>query len=351
MADLLQELEERCEAKWEAIRRARQNTANLVHRATSALMEFETPSTSIVVTGSVGRSEVTRGSDFDWLLLVDGPSDPNHFVLAQKIQDVLEEKLQIKPPGRTQTFGELVSSHDLIHYIAGTKDTNENLTRRILLLLESRAITNPVLRQTVIRNVLHRYIVDDRPVPSAKGGTPVKIPHFLLNDVVRYWRTMAADFASKMWERRQKGWGIRNIKLRFSRKLLFVAGLLTCFSAELSSTRDLDSADTTDRFLTLLADFVSDQTAVPPLEKLASVLLAYPDLGTKIVTAYDHFLAALEKDETRNELDVLDFNAAESNESFNTLRRESHEFRDGINELFFDRDPKLKDLIRRYGVF
>ncbi len=303
------------------------------------------------MTGSVGRSEVTSGSDFDWILLVDGPSDPNHFILTQQIRDVLENDLEIKRPGPTQTFGELVSSHDLVHYIAGTRDTNENLTRRILLLLESRAITNAVLRETVVRNVLARYVIHDRAAPS-RSGQPGKIPHFLLNDVVRYWRTMASDFASKMWERQHKGWGIRNIKLRFSRKLLFVAGLLTCFSAELlASDGKLEPVGDIDQFLALLADFIAEQTTLTPLDKLARVLIDHPELAKRITGSYDRFLAAIDDEQIRKQLENLDFSDAANTSVYNQLRDESHEFRFGINELFFDKHPKLTQLIRDYGVF
>jgi len=344
----VEELEGKCGGDWTAIRASRARTASQLEEVAHELSKFATPETSVVVTGSVGRGEVTSGSDFDWMLLIDGASDPAHFMLAQQIAKALKA-LHVKEPGRGQTFGGLVSSHDLIHYIAGTKDTNDNLTRRLLLLLESRAITNEPLRERVIRNILARYVEHDRSLPS-QAGRPNRIPHFLLNDTVRYWRTIASDFASKMWERQQEGWAIRNIKLRFSRKVLFVAGLLICFSAELQQPQELEEASP-EEFLPLLADFIAAQTDISPLDHLARVLLPYPDCGQTIFACYDHFLAVLNDDGTRKALEKISFDEAASDPVHNELREQSHDYRDGIEKLFFDLDPTLAKWIRKVGVF
>ena len=348
-SEFVHELEQNCGANWEAIRRCREKTDQCIAEAKRRLSNLETADTAIIVTGSVGRGELTSGSDFDWILLIDGPSNPDHFKIAQAINDVVKD-LHLKPPGRTETFGDLVSSHDLVHYIAGTKDSNENLTRRILLLVESTAITNATLRSTVIRNILARYVVHDQPLPS-RSGKPNLIPHFLLNDVVRYWRTMASDFASKMWERRGDGWGIRNIKLRFSRKLLFVSGLLICFSAA-TQRPAIPAAPPTEEYLTLLADFIAEQTNTGPLEQLARAFLPFPEDGRSVFSAYDRFLAAIDDESTRKHLEKLSFDGASKGDRiYDDLRDQSHLFRDGITALFFDLNDDLCQLIRTVGVF
>lgn len=60
---------------------------------------------------------------------------------------------------------------------------------------------------------------------------PQRPPRFLLNDVIRYWRTMCVDFAGKEREGPEK-WGLRNAKLRTARKILFAGGLLPVLECE-----------------------------------------------------------------------------------------------------------------------
>lgn len=213
-------------------------------------------------------------------------------------------------------------------------------------------MTNAVVRERVIRNVLARYVIHDRPVRSRAGGTR-SIPHFLLNDVVRYWRTVASDFASKMWERQQEGWGVRNLKLRFSRKLLFVAGLLTAFTGPLFDADDRFRETPDDEFFVLLADLIREATDVSPLDKVATLMLSQPSAAKEFFEPYDRFLAALDDESTRKHLERLHREEASHDAVYESLREQSYRFRMAVDKLFFERDvsPLLPDLIRRYGVF
>ena len=351
MATALETLESRLRANWSAIRTARERTEAVVGQLSASLADLHDANCSVVVTGSLGRAEATEGSDADWVLLVDGPSDPEHAMLAREIEKRVRSVLP-KEVGPTGTFGSIAASHQLVHYIAGTRDSNENLTRRILLLSESRALTNLVVRERVIRNVLARYVLYDRSVRSRSGRRQV-VPHFLLNDVVRYWRTMASDYASKMWERSRKGWGIRNVKLRFSRKLLFVWGLLAAFSGELFAPAELYEVENDEQFYLMLADLIRSQTDVPPLELLARIVLEAgdDDVANDIFSSYDRFLDVLADPDARAKLEAVRFEDALDEPTYSGLRDISQQFRRGITRLFFDVHPKLPTLIRDFGVF
>jgi predicted nucleotidyltransferase len=351
VGNFVDQLSRRVGSTWPNIDEAWRQTMAL-RQQLKALEHFSSEDASVVVFGSVGRGEVTETSDVDWTLLIDGPSDPNHAHLVAQIRDRLKD-LNLEEPGRTETFGVMAFSHELIHHIAGPYDTNQNLTRRLLLLFESFAVTAPLVREKVIRNVLDRYVTHDVVAPISRPPKRV-IPHFLLNDVVRYWRTMASDYAAKMWERQNEGWGLRNIKLRFSRKLIFIAGLLACFSFELDPPVNADAirADR-ENLPSALANHVLSRLAMPPLDALAAALLVHGDdaIARRIFDAYDQFLSVLLDPEQRAELTRLPIEKALESNVWLSARDASHRFRDGLEELFLKKDGLLSELTLRFGVF
>jgi predicted nucleotidyltransferase len=336
--------------EWPAIVQAREYTARRLLDLGS-IKEFESDNTSVVVFGSFARGEMTPGSDVDWSLLIDGPSDPEHVRIVQEVGRSLED-LGLQEPGTTQTFGTMVGSHDLIQNIGGLNDTNQNLTRRILLLLESLAITNPIVRDRILRGVLSRYIDSDTSVAWHTRPAQV-IPRFLLNDIVRFWRTMAVDYAAKRWEQSDRKWALRNAKLRMSRKLLFVAGLLICFSFELHPSEEReDIRSDLAMMVPQLADFFLRQTSLTPLDLLSREILRVdkPEIAIRVMSSYDKFLGLLANPDHREHLEKLKFEEVEKDEIFGQVRDLSHSFQDGLTSLFFD-DKGLRDLIVKYGVF
>jgi hypothetical protein len=96
----------------------------------------------------------------DWTLLIDGQADARH----HDVEHAFAAKLKgagYPPPGPA-VFGQLTFSHELIHRIGGDNDTNANLTRRILLLLESISRSKVDAHQRVVRLILDRYLDAER---------------------------------------------------------------------------------------------------------------------------------------------------------------------------------------------
>lgn len=334
-----------------AIAKARSDSSRVLDELKQLANGLVPADASIVFYGSLARREWTTGSDVDWTLLVDGQADQNYRCVAAEFRRRLDQAGR-KHPGPTGIFGNVSFSHELIDCIGGERDTNTNTTRRILLLLESAAFSQVDAHQRVIRGLADRYLDSERGFLT-ETGRKYKVPRFLLNDVVRYWRTVCVDYVNKQWERGGDGWALRNIKLRFSRKLMFAAGLLMCFSSRLDEGPDdgglfIDENGAKKAVRERLVSLIG----TPPLDMICHRLSAGPaDNARRILAAYDGFLSRLGDPSIRAELAVLNENKADGSRAFRELRERSREFQEGLTQLFFDGDPTLAELTRKYGVF
>ena len=82
---------------------------------------------------------------------------------------------------------------------------------------------------------------------------------FLLNDIIRYYRTITIDFEFKTSET-GKSWGLRNIKLTYSRKLIYFVGLLM-----VAKTQDLEK----DEKANILIKYIN----MTPIERIECIVL------------------------------------------------------------------------------
>jgi predicted nucleotidyltransferase len=347
------ELSRRIGVQWSNIEAARTFSRETLAHLEGALADSESDDTSVVVLGSLGREEFTSGSDIDWNLLVDGIADPNHHALFLDVQKKIRE-VATKSVGREGTFDAFVSSHDLIHRIGGEHDTNRNLTRRLLLLLESSPIGRSTAHGRVVKNVLKRYLLEDRSFWRGTTGHGHHIPHFLLNDIARFWRTMAVDFAYKLRTRSGDGWAIRNIKLRMSRKLLYVSGLVACFRCHLFFPEEIRESAFGDEDLRLeVVDVVDAIFSAKPLDIVAILGIEYEHLYStlsQLFGAYDEFLGILRDEGHRKHLETLAEGSGEHDPLYRQARTMSHRFRDAILAMLFDEESELGLLTRLYGV-
>jgi predicted nucleotidyltransferase len=352
-------LEKRTSSHWANISAAEAQARAERHTLENALGRFTSSDSSIVAFGSLARGEFTAGSDLDWILLLDGISRPEQFEVARAIRAAIDN-IPRKQPGTEGVFGNLVSSHDLVHHIGGEDDSNSNMTLRILLLLESIPIGRPDAYDRVLNNILSRYLDEDRGLWHGSGS--YKVPRFLFNDVARYWRTMTVDFAYKQRDRQNRGFAIRNLKLRMSRKLLFLAGMIACFECHTAFASSEERAQFyAEKRVNAVIKHLRSVLFNPPLEIIAAALLRQPDLDTyakELFDAYDEFLGMLADDRQlpngktiRQHLDTLPVDQLGTDSIASSGRDVSHRFRDAIRSIFLTNSNILGQLTIEYGVF
>lgn len=283
---------------------------------------------SIVLFGSWGRGELTEHSDDDWLLLVDGPvREEVHGPAVEALRALLGA--EDRKPGTQGVFGAAASAQVLADRIGLDEDTNRSLTRRMLLLLESVPVAGDTVYARCWELVLDSYFDD-----ATKDYRP---PHFLLNDLVRYWRTICVDFVGKQREDEEK-WGLRNAKLRTGRKVLFAAGLLPILLCD-RHRRDAMRA------------FLVEQLRAPATDRLAAAFDAHElaDSGARALAAYDRWIGMIGDERTRSELALVRRDSIDGSAAFANVRRAGNELEAGLLALLFE--TPLVVLIREYGVF
>lgn len=159
------------------LRRAQQLADEQVQLASAELAAVAPNDVSVVMFGSWARRELTAGSDNDWAILTPEGRENDDDVkqLALACRSRFSESG--RAPGAQDVFGVPFPWGPLARYIGLDDDTNTNLTRRMLTLLESVALTGSV-RNECWTAILERYLEH-----GLKDHWP---PRFLLNDTIRY---------------------------------------------------------------------------------------------------------------------------------------------------------------------
>jgi hypothetical protein len=311
--------------------RAREHTGRQLEERRESMQQVgRDMDTAVVLMGSYGRLEATGGSDNDFMCLVDGDRRP-----AEEIRPSVGQAWEGmgkpgKLPGEEDLFGVPAFSSEL-RTIGLEDDGNQNLTRRMLLLLESRWVLGEEVFHKVKKVILEDYLRD-----LVRDYHP---PRFLLNDIFRYWRTIAVDFERKHRERDGEEWGLRNAKLRTSRPILFASGLLPVLEC-----RQLR----VDAF----SPFLTEQLEATPVDRLASCFLRHErlDAGIRMLIAYDEFLAMLDDEQSRSELETLSHEDRNSSPVFLRAKSLGEDIQGRLLSLMFE-TPDLYALVREYAIF
>ena len=259
---------------------------------------FSDNEVTVFVAGSLARGEAGRLSDLDLFLLTKTPaSNRSHLqdieILATAID--INRELQYEPFSNDGEYLKLHSLDYMLSALGAPQDDSENLfTTRMLLLLESQCVFNKPVYESVIDEILAHYFRDNR-------GKATFRPLFLLNDILRYWRTLCLNYELTR-DDPDKPWRKKNINLKFSRMLTIFGTVLPLVATEVCDAAGVRA----------LADYTPHQRLALGLDALDD-----PDLGHGYAAFLDDYASFLSwKEQMRSAQEIpteqLDLDAREA---------------------------------------
>lgn len=261
---------------------------------------------TVLVCGSYARREAAGSSDVDYFLVTDEEDEREDVIKGIK---KAVARLGLKAPSQGGSFAKQVTRQSIIQNIGGAKDSNDNITQRMLLLLEGDWLFNEEGFRDLRREILRKYLGADIP--------DHQVALFLLNDIIRYWRTICVDYEYKTTAE-EKPWAIRNVKLVFSRKLLYASGL---FSVALTADMSIE------RKMERLEGLFNRH----PLDRV--VHICGEATTREMRRCYDVFLDCISDDKKRRCLESLERDKRDD-ELFREIKNEGHQFTLELLKLF-----------------
>ena len=300
-------------SKFDVIESAKIYSNTMLSRLCQALAKASLgDSVCVVITGSFGRKEASGESDVDFFIVHDSKISDSQAELHKATVASEIDKVIPKPPAEDGAFNATVSIDSLLQNIGGSNESNLMMTRRMLLMLEGACIYNELLFKVIRRQILDRYITHKI--------SNHQVALFFLNDVIRYYRTMCVDFEYKTVEQR-KPWGIRNLKLMYSRKLLYFGGVVAV--AE-SAQRGYEAKVV--RMLELLE--------ITPIQRIESL---FGDRAFECLAFYEKFLTKIQDQGFRASLANVTIDRETHTDAFRELKDEAQHFTWALQQLLESR--------------
>jgi hypothetical protein len=297
-----------------------------LREATETFGVLKNESLTIFAAGSLGRLETGTRSDFDVFMIADAAVRAEGTPSISRLEEYevfaalirVNEQLQFPRFSGDGRFLKTYELRDLIKATGAPQDDSENLfTARMLLLLESQPITNRPLYERSTSEVVQNYYRDGK-------GRDNFHPLFLLNDILRFWRTLCLNyevFRSDL----HRPWLKKNLNLKFSRKLTIFSTVLSLVAGRGNTAAD---------FLRLCSE--------TPIERLARALDAVGD--GNLAAGFEGCLKEYEAFIAAKELADMDSNANEQ------LKRDLTAAAERFGDFFHAalQSKNISDELRRY---
>jgi predicted nucleotidyltransferase len=234
----------------------------------------------IYATGSYGREEASSHSDLDAFIVVKTQEKKRLLTNVDEIltkADLIKQCQALKFPefDKDGAFLKAFTEEELRENIGTPEDDSSNtFTARLLLLLESKPILGQEFHTKLSTEVLKKYWRD------YEGHKKDFEPTFLLNDILRLWRTFCVNYESSTLGKSEEKRKLKNYKLKHSR-------LMTCFSS-LSYLLVVHGEKNTVGIEDVLE--MTQQTPIGRLERIKKMRTGCTLLVEEVLGIYDSFL-------------------------------------------------------------
>lgn len=243
---------------------------------------------TVFCAGSLARGEVGRKSDLDLFVTGDEGGQLRsrlceYSLIAELIH--LNRALSFPEFSNDGEYLKVCFIDDLKRKTGSPRDDSENLfTTRMLMLLESEPIVGSDIYERHLRAVLEHYYRDNVGKASFR-------PLFLLNDILRYWRTLCLNYEERRHDP-AKPWRKKNVNLKFAR-------MVTVFSSILPLI--LEPIETSERMFEVCRRRPLDRLAAS-IDQIGDPALV--DAWPSFLDAYEEFLGWKEDADESHQLET-----------------------------------------------
>jgi predicted nucleotidyltransferase len=287
--------------------------------------------------GSIARLDATPLSDLDLVILTDKPMDTLSTEADQAISDLCKQ-INLQRSNPKGVFAKPVELSKIKSPAGAMEEEYADFSRRTLILLESTPLYNDEeyfgLRDAVIDSYSEDVKYDSR-----------KNFVFLMNDVIRYFRSICVNYQHTKAVTDFGKWPLRNIKLRHSRVLIYFS-MIAAIGC-LSTFKGGGTPNSGENKVAALKAFVD----LTPLQRIFAAYKITGDPGFfRVAQYYNTFLAAMANKNTRKSLFELTYEDRYSNRDFAALKANSDGLSSELMRFLNRREGQWDDRFFEYLV-
>jgi predicted nucleotidyltransferase len=263
---------------------------------------------SIAIAGSYGRLEANEHSDLDFIPVRRVMKGADSLELDATIKENLRAlctKANISSPNPNGIFARSVPARKQIADFSGSHEESvADFGRRLLLLMESTCVFGDNDYSKLKLEILRKYGEDVQ-------SDPRKNFVYLLNDTIRYFRTICVNYQWTKEKNEYGKWPIRNVKLRHSRVIMYFS--MVAAIGHLSKYCEGDKVDVIFALLNL-----------DPLLRLFVIYDLEGDQGYfRLAQFYDTFLRKMSEKSSRSDLANIEYPNRYESDVFASLKANS----------------------------